>query len=78
MLQAAIQERQSKASSYKIREPQEIEPEYIPWTGENSETAIEVLFLLVYNSVFQVHLCGLKQICTRGMMLTHEFSHFFL
>ncbi|KAJ6664649.1 hypothetical protein lerEdw1_006222 [Lerista edwardsae] len=33
MLQAAVQERQSKASLYKIREPQEIEPEYIPWTA---------------------------------------------
>ncbi|XP_053154433.1 nuclear pore complex protein Nup133 isoform X2 [Hemicordylus capensis] len=33
MLQVAIQERQSKASLYKIREPVEIEPEYIPWTA---------------------------------------------
>ncbi|XP_062980462.1 nuclear pore complex protein Nup133 [Elgaria multicarinata webbii] len=33
MLQAAIQDRQSKASLFKIREPPEIEPEYVPWTA---------------------------------------------
>ncbi|XP_020642196.3 nuclear pore complex protein Nup133 isoform X1 [Pogona vitticeps] len=33
MLQAATQERQSKASLYKIRERLEVEPEYVPWTA---------------------------------------------
>ncbi|XP_053238474.1 nuclear pore complex protein Nup133 [Podarcis raffonei] len=33
MLQAAIQDRQSKAALYKIREPPEMEPEYVPWTA---------------------------------------------
>lgn len=43
MLQAAIQDRQSKAALYKIREPPEMEPEYVPWTGENRENLIEMV-----------------------------------
>uniref|UniRef100_A0ACB8GC78 Uncharacterized protein n=1 Tax=Sphaerodactylus townsendi TaxID=933632 RepID=A0ACB8GC78_9SAUR len=36
MLRAALHERQSKASLYKIREPQEPEPEYVPWTASGT------------------------------------------
>ncbi|XP_066472904.1 nuclear pore complex protein Nup133 [Tiliqua scincoides] len=56
MLHAAIQERQSKASLYKVREPQEIEPEYIPWTASGGvRSAIihqhEIILKTVYPQV---------------------------
>lgn len=68
MLQAGIQERQSKASLYKVREPQEIEPEYIPWTGENSENAVELGFLLVQWLIYVAY----TWIHVRGMQLMQE------
>ncbi|XP_042302014.1 nuclear pore complex protein Nup133 isoform X2 [Sceloporus undulatus] len=56
MLQAAIHDRQSKASLYKIREPTEMEPEYIPWTASvGVRTAIvqqhEIILKKVYPQV---------------------------
>ncbi|XP_003215915.1 nuclear pore complex protein Nup133 isoform X1 [Anolis carolinensis] len=56
MLQAALQDRQSKASSYKVREPPETEPEYVPWTASVAvRTAImqqhEIILKKVYPQV---------------------------
>ncbi|XP_061480465.1 nuclear pore complex protein Nup133 [Rhineura floridana] len=56
MLQAAIQDRQSKASLYKIREPLEMEPEYVPWTASvGVRTAIinqhEIILKKVYPQI---------------------------
>ncbi|KAH0622484.1 hypothetical protein JD844_024835 [Phrynosoma platyrhinos] len=56
MLQAAIQDHQSKASLYKIREPPEMEPEYVPWTASvGVRTAIvqqhEIILKKVYPQV---------------------------
>nr|XP_056709304.1 nuclear pore complex protein Nup133 [Euleptes europaea] len=56
MLQTAVHERQSKASLYKIGEPQEREPEYVPWTASGAvrSTIIrqhEIILKVVYPQV---------------------------
>ncbi|KAF7253603.1 hypothetical protein EYD10_00340 [Varanus komodoensis] len=56
ILQAAIQDRQSKASLYKMREPSEMDPEYVPWTASvGVRTAIvqqhEIILKKVYPQV---------------------------
>ncbi|XP_054843519.1 nuclear pore complex protein Nup133 [Eublepharis macularius] len=56
MLQAASHERQSKASLYKMREPQEAEPEYVPWTasGVVRSTIVrqhEIILKMIYPQV---------------------------
>lgn len=44
MLQAASQYRHSRASLYKTGALPEGEPEYVPWTGENSKIVMFMCF----------------------------------